>query len=101
MLLPNRVRPVSDLSQAQPAADFDLSNESNKLALLCGILCDINLDGIVAAVGHADALGPFLAPTEYRDMLYRKGNMHDAAKLAQLAQPLQKAARELREAVAR
>lgn len=76
--------------------EIEIKGEMDRLILICRALVTVDLDGVIATIGRADALMPFVDPTAYRDMLYRKGNMHDLENLARAALPLAKAWREVR-----
>lgn len=69
-------------------SDLDYKNEVNKLLLAIRALSTINIEFIISSIERADAIGAFVDPTAYRDMLYKKGNMHNIGKLAKLAEPL-------------
>lgn len=80
--------------------EFDFESEAGRLIMAVQFLDGVNLQALLDTVGKADALGPIIDPTRYRDMLYRKtGNMHDIARLAREAGPLVKLFREIREKV--
>lgn len=65
--------------------DVDFKQQADKMMLVMQILADsVDLQGILDIAQTTDAIGPFVDPTAYRDMLYRKGNMHDIAKIAEL-----------------
>lgn len=80
-------------------SDFDVRVESDRLLLAVRFLADLDLAALAEAIERADVIGPLLDPTAYRDMLHRKGNMHDVARLVQLAQPLVAEFRALQESL--
>lgn len=77
----------------------DFESEAKRLGLICSLLSDIDLEFLTSTVSVADAIGPILDPTTYRDMLYRTGNMHDIARLATLAKPLVEEFNNLKEKI--
>lgn len=55
-----------------------------QMNLAMQVIDKLELEEILNGIEHADALGPILDPTAYRDMLYRDGNMHDIAHIIRL-----------------
>ena len=64
----------------------DYMGETTRLLLAMQLIAEVDLDFILETTARADALGPFLDPTAYRDQLYR-GDMHAVEALAQAVKP--------------
>lgn len=76
---------------------FDIRVESDRVCLLASLISELPLERVIEEIGSADAIGPLIDPTAYRDMLYRKeGNMHDVLKIAQAMLPVKKVTLELK-----
>lgn len=65
------------------AEEFSLEGEAMRMMIAMQLLEGLDLDQIISTVSYADAIGPFIDPTAYQQMLYRKGNMHDVAAVAE------------------
>lgn len=80
---------------------FDFRDHADRLLLLSSVLAEtVDLEGILATISSADAVGPILYPGAYRDAIWR-GDLEALGRLARAAQNLQREARAARDLAAR